>query len=163
MMQSMLNKWQHIVMWQHYIYHMTTHSHVTTLYITWQHIKYHDDIQRRLRSACTTVMLFPAAQWVMNTPEKRKCPRDIPTYQTPVRPTKKILLREVAQRSSVHRPRNIFSSRLQINNKHRIITENVVRTIKLFRVNQESIIVSTIEFKQSWPDQDNQQVLSSTS
>ncbi len=38
---------------------------------------------------------------------------------------------------------------LRVNYKHRIITENVLRTIKLFRVNQESISVSTIEFKKS--------------
>ncbi len=52
----------------------------------------------------------------MSTPEKRKSPRDIPTYQTPVRPTKIFSLREIAQRSSVPRPRNIFSSTLQITN-----------------------------------------------
>ncbi len=43
--------------------------------------------------------------------EKRKNPRGTHAYQTPVRPIKMIPLRAIAQRSSVHRPRNIFSSR----------------------------------------------------
>ena len=79
-------------------------------------------VQRRLRTRCVTsecMCYWNVFLTLSNSfhravsDEKRKRPRGIPTYQTPVRPTKRISLREIAKRSW---PKNIFSSRLQITN-----------------------------------------------
>ena len=66
-------------------------------------------VQCQARGGCTYALLQCIFQPSQSDRRKESIPES-QTYQTPVRPTKMILLHAIAQRSSVHRPRNIFSS-----------------------------------------------------